>query len=329
LKNKIIKIIKIALGSTIAILIAYLLNLQYAVAAGVIVLLSIQDTKKATLQMAIKRVLAFIVTCAIAYIVFLLFSFTPIAYGIYLLIFSFFCIFFKMQDALAMNAVLATHFLLEQTMGWTIILNEAFLLLIGAGIGILLNLYIPNNVKQIRKTQETIERCLKSVLTELAQRIEQTEKIDEPKVCNSMLKKHIKEGMEHAYVNMHNTFFQDSRYFIKYMGMRKQQSYVLKEMYEKAETLTMVTIQSLAIADFIRVVEETLSESNNTERLLVDEKLLMERCQNDLLPVTREEFETRAILYILLMNFRMFLTIKKDFVESLSEGQKRKFWKVE
>jgi uncharacterized membrane protein YgaE (UPF0421/DUF939 family) len=61
----------------------------------------------------------------------------------------------------------------------------------------------------------------------------------------------------------------------------------------------------------------------------VDEKLLMERCQNDLLPVTREEFETRAILYILLMNFRMFLTIKKDFVESLSEGQKRKFWKVE
>jgi uncharacterized membrane protein YgaE (UPF0421/DUF939 family) len=329
LKNKIVKIIKIALGSTIAILIAYLLNLHYAVAAGVIALLSIQDTKKATLQMAIKRVLAFIVTCGIAYIVFYLFSFTPIAYGIYLLMFSFFCIFFKMQDALAMNAVLATHFLLEKSMGIEIITNEALLLLIGAGIGILINLYIPNNVRQIRKTQKKIEECLKLALTELAQRIEQTEKIEEPKACKVTLKKNIKEGMEHAYVNMHNTFFQDSRYFIMYMGMRKQQSYVLKEMYEKADTLTMVTTQSHVIADFIRMVEETLSESNNTERLLLEEKLLMERCQNDLLPVTREEFETRAILYILLMNFRMFLTIKKDFVDSLSNGQKEKFWNEE
>lgn len=329
MKNNIIKVIKIAIGSTIAILIAYFMNLQYAVAAGVIALLSIEDTKKATLQLAIKRMLAFIVTCIISYVVFSILSFTPLAYGVYLLIFSFFCIFLKMQDALAMNAVLATHYLLQQTMGWEMIKNEALLLLVGAGIGILLNLYIPNNVKQIRKKQRSIEECLKASLNELAQRIEQTAKIEEPKACKITLKSNIKEGMEQAYVNMNNSFFQESRYFIQYMEMRKLQSNLLKDMYEKADTLTLVTMQAHAIADFIRVVEDTLSESNNTERLIVEVNSLIEKFQNDQLPVTREEFETRAILYVLLMNFKMFLTIKKEFVDYLSKEQKEKYWNID
>ncbi len=326
LKNISIKIIKIAFGSTLAILVASAFHLEHAVSAGVIALLSIQDTKKATLLLALQRLLAFVVTCILSFLVFSLFSYTPVVFGIYLLLFSFFCIYFKMLNALAMNVVLATHFLLQGSMDWKLIINEMGLLFIGAGIGILLNLYMPNNVRQIRHKQKTIEECVKLALVELAQRIEQTKEIEESKACKISLKNHIKEGMEYAYINMDNTFFQDNRYFISYMEMRKQQSYILNEMYEKANTLTTVTSQSHAIADFIRVVEDTLSESNNTKRLLEKEKVLMERFQKEQLPLTREEFETRAILYVILMNFRMFLVLKKEFVESLSEQEKKKFW---
>jgi len=326
LKNIIIKIIKIAVGSTIAIIIANFFQLEYAVSAGLIVLLSIQDTKKATLQIAIKRFLAFIVTCFISFFVFAFFSFTPVAYGIYLLFFSLFCIFFKMQDALAMNAVLTTHFLLEKSMEMGLVVNEAYLLLIGAGIGIILNIYIPNNVKQIRKKQKEIEECLKLSLIDLAQRIVQTYEIKESISCKTSLKDHIKEGQEYAYVNMNNTFFQDSRYFISYMGMRRQQARVVKEMQEKANSLTMVTSQSHDISVFIRKVEGTFSESNNAEKLLEEGELLMEKMQQELLPITREEFETRAILYIILMNFNLFISLKKEFADTLTKEQKNKFW---
>ena len=48
-----------------------------------------------------------------------------------------------------------------------------------------------------------------------------------------------------------------------------------------------------------------------------------------LLPVTREEFEGRAVLYHIMMDLEEFLLYKKRFIESLSEKQKRIYWETE
>lgn len=328
MNRKILKIVKIALGSTIAISLAYMFHLEYPVSAGIIALLSIQDTKKATVKLALKRVLAFAVTCIIAYFVFAIFGYTAVAYGVYLLLFACYCIFAGAQDALAMNAVLTTHFFLEQSMGIEMIGNEALLLLIGSGIGIVINLYIPNNIRQIRQKQKEIEECMKAVLRTLANQMDSFEK-DEEEVCVEKLKTHIASGMDYAYTNMNNTFFQDSEYFIQYMQMRKQQLHVINTMLAKVNRLSMTTEQSSVIAFFIRETEKTLAESNNAERLLEENEILIHRCQNGILPKTREEFETRAILYVVLMDFREFLQIKKEFADSLTNVQKVKYWGME
>lgn len=54
-KEEIIKLIKYVTGSVAAVLLAVILGLDFAYAAGIITLLTIQDTKKETVRIAAKR----------------------------------------------------------------------------------------------------------------------------------------------------------------------------------------------------------------------------------------------------------------------------------
>ncbi len=320
-----VKILKIALGSALAISIANVLGLNYAAAAGIITLLTLQNTKKETLFVALKRIIAFFAAFALAYFIFGLFSFSAFSFGLFLLFFTGFCFYFKMEEAIPLNAVLVTHYLTEQSLSLQMFLNEGLLLLIGAGIGVVLNLYIPNNIKQIREKQASIETILKQVLLQMSEGL-QKENQEDNSTYLSELKSHIDYGLEQAYQNMKNTFFQDSKYYITYMEMRSNQYILLREIQERIRSLTMVPPQSKAISDFFRQISARLSESQNTKELFVLLNELWLEMERSPLPSTREEFENRAILYIVLMDIRMFLQLKKDFVDGLSEQQKSQYW---
>ena len=56
-----------------------------------------------------------------------------------------------------MNTVLMTHILAEGSMGMADIANEALLLFVGTGVGVVLNLYIPGSETAIRSAQGEIE----------------------------------------------------------------------------------------------------------------------------------------------------------------------------
>ena len=341
------KAMKVAIGSTLAIIIAGAIGLEYAVSAGIITLLTLQDTKKETLSVAIRRMMAFLIAALIAYFVLSLFSFSIWSFGIFLFLFVLICLQFGLQDAIAMNAVLATHYFLERSVSPNLILNEAILMLIGAGIGIVLNLYIPGNVMQIRKEQSKIQSCLKAVLYQMAGELRdekqgspreeqeiprEVQKLQQEYIEQSRmekfeeLKRAIERGLQHAYQNRQNTFFQETEYFVRFMKMREEQYYVLYEIFEKINTLQSKTKQSFEVADFIEQIAESLSESQNSKVLLINEENLMQKFKEAPLPATRDEFETRAVLYVILVNFRLFLKMKKRFVDSLTEEQKAKYW---
>src|SRR5690554_578863 len=86
-KVDIIKVLKIGLGSSIAILIANLFGLQNSLSAGIITLLSIQDTKKETLLIALKRLFAFGIAIVIAYLLFENLGYEPLIFGLFLVVF--------------------------------------------------------------------------------------------------------------------------------------------------------------------------------------------------------------------------------------------------
>ena len=320
------KLIKIALGSALAILLANELGLLYGTAAGIISLLTIQDTKKETLSVSLNRMGAFVIATVIAIMIFTVFSFNPLSYGVFLLLFVGVCYKLKISDAIPINAVLATHYILEQNISFSLIINEALLLLIGAGIGTMLNLYIPNNRRQISREQKMIEEDLRELLSDMAKWLLMTDKSGYKKDCFSSIENHIAQGLSHAYTNMNNSFFQETEYYIRYIEMRKQQSEVLKEIKDKIMNLVFVPVQAYDVAAFIKKIVDTLAESNNAKELLAKEEELLLKLKQSPLPATREEFEDRAILYMVLKDFRIFLKMKETFADSLTEEQKNRYW---
>lgn len=323
-----VKVLKIAVGSTASILLAYAFGLLNAVSAGIITLLTVQDTKKDTVKIALKRVLAFFIAYLLLKIIFTLVAFSIPAFGVFLLLFAGICVVFQMQDALAMNAVLATHYLLEQDMSLTMLENEAMLLLIGTSVGIGINMFMPGSVAKIRKQQIMIEEHFKLLFTYLADRL--VNEGDDHKINEVFLdlKNHIDEGMDHAFRNDDNTFFQESKYYMQYMELRDHQHDILTDTYEKIQSLTLTLDYMHEVSEFMKQIADELHETYNTQGLIVKQGKLMDGIKNSPLPATREEFENRAILYMIFMNLKMFIKLKRNFIDELTEEQKNKYWKV-
>lgn len=321
-----IQIIKIAFGSCVSILIADFFHLSYSASAGVVTLLTIQNTKKETLFITLKRFLSFLISIVIAYIVFQAAGYHPFSYGLYLLLFVGICYILNLEVGISMNAVLATHFLIEKSMGIHWVLNELSIFLLGSGIGILLNLYIPKKINVIRENQEAIEEKIREILGGMASSLLNPLQDSTSEEKLSLLNDYLKEGLSSAYENMNNTLLGDMGYYIQYMQMRKEQYKILKRIHTLIETLNIVPVQAVPIADYMNHASATLHEYNNAIELLDELQKISDDFKLHPLPVSREEFENRAILFQIIHELEAFLVCKRDFVTGLTPNQKQTFW---
>ncbi len=126
--------LKTAIGATISMSIASALGLKYSVSAGIITVLSIQNTKRKSLDVAIQRMLACLLALAISSILFTILGHNAIVFGLFLLVFIPLAVKFNLQEGIVVNSVLVTHILLENSVSMNLFLNEISLMLIGAGV---------------------------------------------------------------------------------------------------------------------------------------------------------------------------------------------------
>lgn len=323
---QLMKVFKIAAGSTAAIVIASGLHLSYVTSAGVITLLSIQNTKWETVFVMVKRVAAFIMALLIAYASFTLLGYRPWALAVFLVLFVGICQLCSFQDAIAMNTVLVTHFYAEQSMSLMWIQNEVLLLFIGAGIGVLMNLYIPDNSKVIRKAQGEIEGAMRGILGRMSSVLLQESKAHYDGACFLELEHMLARAYQEAVANRDNRLLSDTRYYLNYMSMRMTQTHILKRIYENICLLNAVPSQTHAVSEFIGSISATFRETNNAVSLLKKLEELKLEMKEEALPVTRDEFENRAVLYRILYDLEEFLVVKRQFVEAMGEKEKRIYW---
>ena len=159
---------KVGIGSAIAIIVAETLGLMYSPSAGIITLLTVQNTRKETLLIASKRIVSFLMAVIISYIMFGSLGYNAWVFGGFVLVFVALSYLFDLKDGISMNAVLMTHFLIEKRVDWQIFVNEAMILGIGMGIGIVINLIMPNYKKKIMFKQHLLEEEMKKILKSMA-----------------------------------------------------------------------------------------------------------------------------------------------------------------
>lgn len=340
-KIDLLKIVKIAVGSSLAILIANFFGLAYSASAGIITLLSIQDTKKETLAIAMKRVVAFILAVVIAYFLFFALGYYPVTFGLFLLLFILVSYTLKISEGISMCAVLISHFLIEKNMKLEFIINEFLILFIGIIIGIFFNLFMPRNLHLVKMHMNKVEDTVKIILEKLAKSILENEiegdyleygtgtYIETYDITYDLkeLGELLETGLLRAYQNMNNTLLVDTTYYIQYFTMRKNQYEILNHMKDRIDRLSLIPKQARPIYEFVIKISSQLHEYNNARDLLNELEKILEGFKEEPNPKTREEFENRAVLLLLMYDIENFLMIKRNFVDSISEKQIETFWK--
>lgn len=329
LKADYTKIARIAIGFTLALLVSELLGLKYTASAGLIALLSIQTTKKETIKTAITRFFTMAITFILVFLIFKSMGFTVLSFGVFLLVFTAFCVIFNTEIALSINTVLASHFWIEQRLDLDFFINETLIFAIGVGFGIILNLFLSSKVHHIRKVQNEVEAELKLILTGFAKFLATQEgKLLHEDALND-LKESVKNAQNQIRNYADNTFTQDLTYFVKYIDMRRSQIKVLYRITSSLKKLNLdedLQIHADVISAYFNEISEHLHECNNAEVLLKQTSGMLEAFRKSELPRTREEFENRAILFQIISDTEYFLLIKNRFANDLTIEQSYCYW---
>jgi len=312
-RETIIRSCKITAGAIIAILIATLLGLKYSATAGIITILSLQTTKRETIQTAAGRSLAFICALIIAAVCYHVIGFRILAFGVYLLIFSLLCLIAGWASSISLASVLITHFLTEKAMNPSLILNEILIFAIGTSIGILLNLHLRPRQKPWRELADKADETIRHILTVMAAQVCSLTASETCDTSFKSLEKLLSDGRKLALANIQNTLFSPSYYGLDYIEMRQKQLQVLTHI---ARSLTMITIipkQADQIAAFLQKISLEYHMENDVKSLMFQLETILLSMKKEPLPQSREEFENRAVLFYLLKQLEEFLLAKQAF----------------
>ncbi|WP_090039034.1 aromatic acid exporter family protein [Clostridium frigidicarnis] len=309
------RVLKTALGAPIAMAISDMLGLKYGLAAGIIVILSIQNTKKESFTVALKRFVSTIIALGISSILFKIFSFSPWVFGVFLMLFIPIAVKVKVGDGIVVSSVLVTHLMSEKSVNMSILGNEVMLFLIGAIIALILNLYMPSVENEINEEQRYIEELIKYILIEMSISLTQRSVSIKEELRFNELEETLNRGKKRAIINYNNYFFINSNYYNSYMDMRINQLEILKSMRGYFQRLSEIYHQNYMLSEFINDIGESIHEKNNAETLLKELNLLKEKFRIMDLPKTREEFENRSLLFQFLNDMEQFLKVKNNFAK--------------
>ncbi len=312
-----LKVLKIAVGSSMAVVAAQFFNLQYATSAGIIALLTVQDTRRDTIQLTAERLLSFLLAVAL---IFVCFHYTGrlewVNYGFYIFLMVTACYSIGWQNTISVNAVMGTHYLMSPDYSLGFAFNELSLVLIGTGMALAMNWKMPSNLKVIREDIKKVEDDMQTVLLELAKYLERAQSGDPVWLDLDQLEAYIHSALERAYEHAYNTMLEEDLYYVEYMEMRLQQCVMLQTLRSRVQKIREMPKQSELISSYLGYVAYYVHEKNIPDQQIKELERVFRRMEEEPLPKTREEFESRAILYHVMMDLEEFLFVKQRFADA-------------
>ncbi|MDE7267971.1 MAG: hypothetical protein K2N89_10945 [Lachnospiraceae bacterium] len=315
------KSFKISVATVLAIALADRLGLKYSATAGIITVLSIQNTKRETIWTALRRAGALICAFLLAALCFYMVGYNVAAFAIYLFFFALFCFSTGWVEALAMVSVLVTHFLTEKNMSMESLINEVLLFFIGTLFGVLVNLHLHRKKHQFTILSDEVDRQIKGILHRMSEWLPREDRGDYQSDCFEQLDDALSEAKLCAINNYNNSMFSSDTDEIDYIKMREEQSVILKEVYKNIKGLKYLPQQAVQVAALIRKIEEGYHRENTVEGLLAKTDAFLKRMATRPLPQTREEFEARAVLFYILKQLENVLWLKYDFIMNRQKKQ--------
>lgn len=328
-KKMLILALKIAIGTSAAMFIAQALHLQNAGSAGTIALLTIVTTKWETVRLTIARIGTFAIAVLLVMLIFTNIHVAWLDFGIYIFFIVLICEFLGWKSTISVNSVIGTHFIVAQDFSPEFIANEFLLVLIGTIVAFIVNMFSHNKNRQKKLVANIayVESQLQMILRELASYLLRQEMKADVWDDIRNLEARLKNLVVDAYEYEGNTFQTHTGYYMSYFEMRLEQCNVLHDLHYELRKIRSHTYQAEQVAEYMLYLVDYVQEMNSPEEQIMYLEAFVEDMQNQPLPTSRGEFETRAVLYHILTELEAFLIHKRRFVNALDDKQRNLYWK--
>lgn len=307
--------IKLVLATVLAIAFSDYFGLAYTTSAGIIAILSVLDTRRSSMTIAGQRFISGILALAIATVLFTLFGYHLWVVALYMAIYVPLAYYLDVAVGIPPITVLVLHLYLEQSVSLSWLWNELAIFLIGAGVALVLNLYMPSKQAKIAAYHLKVEEKLKAILMKFQDFLLSGDGTNEA-VLIGELDYLLEEAQHLVYLDYNNQLFQQSHYHIHYFTMRMDQSKLLRQMARNVNVCGLESREAVILAHLFYATASQLSQKNPAKTLLKDISDFRELFRQRPLPKTRDEFETRAILFQLLNDLERFIQLKVDFYDT-------------
>ncbi|WP_202078394.1 aromatic acid exporter family protein [Caldalkalibacillus salinus] len=308
-----IRTLKTALGAGVAIWMAVILNLDNATSAGIITILCIERTKLRSIRVSIDRIIACIMGMLVSGLMFELFGYHPAVFALYILGFIPLLVQFRLQNGFITSTVIVLHIFAYGDFSLALFSNELAIILIGIGMALLLNVYIPSLEHKLIHYQEAIEGKIKVILYEYAVSLERADHDWNGKELLE-LEALLEEAQALTLQDVENTFLRKEHEYVPYFNMRDKQFEILKRMLPIIAQIKGDIPQRDLFASFMYDMSAEVTSENNADAMLnrLEQKRAMMKALP--LPATRAEFESRAELFHLMNEIELYLKLKNRYL---------------
>lgn len=305
--------LKTGIGAALAVAIAQHFDLLFYTAAGILTILSVQSTKKKSLRAVYTRIVSGIIGITLAFIFFETFGYFPLVIGVMLIVFIPIIVALKVSEGFVSSAVIIMHIFMHADFTLALLWNELAIMLIGFGMGLAVNMYMPDISKSLNTYRIRIENLYQKIFYEISVYLRNGDTAWDGKELIEAIEA-LNKAKNLAFLDVENHVTRKENLYYQYFDMREKQLEIIERVLPKMTALPAITEQSIIVADFLKELSESVHSGNTA--IYFREKL--ERVREDLsvlpLPKDHSTFLAQAALYQFIEEMDDYLEIKQAFV---------------
>ena len=309
--------VKMTLVTLIAGLLSKWIGLEYWLTGGILALLSIELTKRDSLTIAFRRIVDVFLGMFLSIILFVILGYEFWVFIVVIFIFSLASWKLKIQEGIVPALVIVTHLLIFGEYSFVFVIEEILLVIISIGTATLFNTLYPSfSEKELLKYTRMIDQFIREHLLILSFLIKDPDNYETYQSHYMNLGKELKKSISQIKISNKDILFQNDQSYLSYAYMRNAQATYMKHMYDQASKMSCVHKNATEISEFIRDLSYDLSlySDSKKHKVLIDQ--LFVKYRESELPKTRKEFESRAILYQILLELEAFLQENMQFYDA-------------
>lgn len=316
--------LKTAIATPIALIVANLLGITNVVSAAIFTILCIQPSRKQSVKTAVQRIISSIIVIILSITFFELFGYHYIVLSLLLILFIVISVMLKLEQAILTSIVILLNIFTFGVINLGFVKEQLFLTFIGVGIGLLVNLYMPDLNKPLKRLQIELEDYFQVVLHEIGLYLSEENLHWDGKEL-SEIDRILDEAKQLVERDQENYLFKEKISHEVYFSMRQKQFELLKQMLPVVTRIPKRDDISDRAAAFFESLSQAVHPGDTTTIYLNKLDEIRKAFDRSGLPETQEDFEARSAVFQLLYLIEEYLLLKHRYRQTgLKHDTKRK-----